>query len=310
MGIAEYLILALGLAGTIWWWRRGGFRCDWKLLPRETLLIEDAKSPAMLMVAAAGLLVFGALAAIAAQQVIGTGPVPADPQGAEVCRVVTQQGQGLAVVYGLTVPAALMAFFLLRQDDEVFDKSSWKGRRLVVGAFKLIGLGVTATVIALACGLLIKQGLALAGVPSPQVAHSTLSILRRLAQLSGDTPGVDEARLWQFGLIASAVIGAPIVEEVMYRGFLQRAIRGSLHGGGGFSLKSARWMAIAISGAVFAALHIGVVPIAALAVALPQLFVLSMLLGLAYERSGRIVVPIVMHAMFNLVSVSLTLMTA
>ena len=69
-------------------------------------------------------------------------------------------------------------------------------------------------------------------------------------------------------------------------------------------MPSAAWIAIVITAAIFAAMHAlpgekskaGPVPW----IAVPGLFVLAVGMGLAYERTKRLAVPIVMHGMFNL----------
>jgi membrane protease YdiL (CAAX protease family) len=52
-----------------------------------------------------------------------------------------------------------------------------------------------------------------------------------------------------------------------------------------------RWLAVVITSVIFAVVH-------PLWMA-PLIFVLSICLGYAYERTGNLWVPIVMHALFN-----------
>ena len=54
---------------------------------------------------------------------------------------------------------------------------------------------------------------------------------------------------------------------------------------------SMRWLAVVITSVVFAIIH----PLWTA----PLIFLLSLCLGYAYERTGSLWVPIVMHAMFN-----------
>jgi hypothetical protein len=53
----------------------------------------------------------------------------------------------------------------------------------------------------------------------------------------------------------------------------------------------ARWLAVIITSLVFAIIH----PLWTA----PMIFLLSLCLGYAYERTGSLWVPIIMHAMFN-----------
>jgi CAAX protease family protein len=84
-----------------------------------------------------------------------------------------------------------------------------------------------------------------------------------------------------------AGILAPVVEELVFRGYLYPV----------FKRYFRMPVAIVLSSAIFAAIHLNVA-------ALPPLFVLALCLAAAYEESGSLVVPIAMHAMFNVVSLS------
>lgn len=97
---------------------------------------------------------------------------------------------------------------------------------------------------------------------------------------------------WTWAIICSSVIGAPIVEEVIYRGFLQSAV---------LRVIGKPWPAIFITSAIFAAAHLGAVPSHALAI----LFFLSIAMGLAFERTKSLGVPIVMHIGFNAANVAM-----
>ncbi|MFM7509928.1 MAG: lysostaphin resistance A-like protein [Actinomycetota bacterium] len=83
------------------------------------------------------------------------------------------------------------------------------------------------------------------------------------------------------------VVGAPVVEELFYRGLLLGALR------------KRRWPAViaaAVSGAVFAAMHFQPLQF-------PGLFVLGTILALLVLRTGRLGSAIVAHATFNAVTV-------
>ncbi len=87
---------------------------------------------------------------------------------------------------------------------------------------------------------------------------------------------------------------APLLEEVMYRGLVQQVLR---------QLGVRPWPAIVLTSAAFAAMHWSI----ASPHALVPLFVLSLGFGWAYERSGRLLAPFVMHALFNLGNLLLAL---
>ncbi|NLZ05601.1 MAG: CPBP family intramembrane metalloprotease [Phycisphaerae bacterium] len=84
-----------------------------------------------------------------------------------------------------------------------------------------------------------------------------------------------------------AVVVAPLVEEMIFRGLFQTVLRSYL---------ARPWPAIFLTSALFAVVH-GDKP------HWPALFVLSIGLGYAYEKSGSLFRPIFMHAMFNGVAI-------
>jgi membrane protease YdiL (CAAX protease family) len=83
-------------------------------------------------------------------------------------------------------------------------------------------------------------------------------------------------------LFLMAIVFQPIVEEVIFRGYIYPTFKG-------WSGMVASALATSL---LFAAVHMT-------ATALPLLFVLALLLTLAYEWSGSILVPITMHMAFN-----------
>lgn len=106
-----------------------------------------------------------------------------------------------------------------------------------------------------------------------------------------------QADAWVWAMVAGAVIGAPIVEELTFRVFVQgAAVRLlAITVGAGRRPVAVAWIAAAITSGVWTATHLG----SASPVAMPGLFVLGLGLGMAYERTRRLGVPIAMHAAFN-----------
>jgi membrane protease YdiL (CAAX protease family) len=84
-------------------------------------------------------------------------------------------------------------------------------------------------------------------------------------------------------IIILAVVIAPVVEEMLFRGLIQTTVR---------SYSRRPWLAIAITAALFAGVH-------ANGTHWPALFVLALGLGYSYEKSGSLFRPIFMHALFN-----------
>lgn len=110
--------------------------------------------------------------------------------------------------------------------------------------------------------------------------------LVRLHTMLGILPELNVG--WQAVVIVSAVILAPLVEELIFRGLMQSMLRRVI----------GPWGAILASTGIFAFLHFGQG-----AQAIPALLLLSVVLGYNYERTGRLVAPIAIHMLFNLVMI-------
>lgn len=96
-------------------------------------------------------------------------------------------------------------------------------------------------------------------------------------------------------VIAIAVVAAPVTEEVIFRGVLFRSLAD----------RFGPWTGIVTSAAIFAAIHTEVLTSQPLALA--GLFVIGGVLAYAYQRTGRLAVPIIGHAAFNAASLGLAL---
>lgn len=154
----------------------------------------------------------------------------------------------------------------------------WKDGPVGLGAMLLV-----APVLVALMALAPKVVHLVTGEWPDNVAHEGLKLM--LAE-SGSP--------WAWVLIACAVVVAPILEELIYRGFLQSAlVRGCDAAGVN------RWLGVIGASALFAGVHAGTVPPHGLAI----LFVLGTCFGVAFERTGRLGVPIVMHALFNAANV-------
>lgn len=87
---------------------------------------------------------------------------------------------------------------------------------------------------------------------------------------------------WIVLLVVVVVIGAPLVEELMYRGVLQTSIERTLN-------PTAAWLIVA---AWFALVHMSLVEI-------PGLFAFALVLGYQRRRTGRLGLCMITHAAFN-----------
>lgn len=88
-------------------------------------------------------------------------------------------------------------------------------------------------------------------------------------------------------IMVTTIVLVPACEELLFRGLLQSVIRSYVKG---------PWIAITLGSMIFAAAHYDPMH-------WPALFVLSMCIGYSYEKSGSILRPIFIHAMFNAVSI-------
>ncbi len=83
-------------------------------------------------------------------------------------------------------------------------------------------------------------------------------------------------------LVLVVVVGAPLVEELAYRGLLQ----------GAFTRRLSDWLGVLIVAAWFAIVHFQPIEI-------PGLFVVGLILGVCALRTGRLGLGVITHLAFN-----------
>jgi membrane protease YdiL (CAAX protease family) len=93
-------------------------------------------------------------------------------------------------------------------------------------------------------------------------------------------------------ILINAAVVAPVFEEMMFRGLFQTMIR---------SIIVKPWISISLSSIIFTAVHIN-------ASHWPALLVLAFTLGYAYEKSGSLLRPIIIHAIFNAAAIIAVMM--
>ena len=98
--------------------------------------------------------------------------------------------------------------------------------------------------------------------------------------------------------ITMAVLLAPVLEELVFRGALHQGLR---H-------RAGFWPAALMSSGVFAAVHLEVVMSSP--VFLVQLFLLGVLFAWLLERTGNLAAPILAHLVFNAISMGLALLAS
>jgi uncharacterized protein len=146
------------------------------------------------------------------------------------------------------------------------------------GKWQDIGIGVA---VALAVQLLVLPGVAYLLRPllgEPEVSGPVEDLL-------------DKAHGLAFaGLILSVAVGAPIVEELFFRGLLLRSLRRRLPD----------WAAVAASAVAFGIAHGSALPMDAVLLVMISLTVFGAILAVLAIRTGRLGPSIVTHAGFNL----------
>lgn len=224
-------------------------------------------------------------------------------------------GQGLPAVFGAADQAGLPVETLSENAlrDQALMMATGVLFALVAGGVMMYLLGaksdkdglrirasdlpVGLAAIALSVPLLVVASLAatwvyekMHGAAPDMVAHDTLrTIIDNQQQPSA----------WV--MVAVVVIAVPIVEELMFRAFLQSAL---------LRLFGSAWAAIIVTSGVFVAMHLAMTEAGDMFVpwhALPTLVALSLAMGVAFERTKRIGVPMAMHIAFNAVNVALAL---
>ncbi len=155
------------------------------------------------------------------------------------------------------------------------------------GFWKLAWLGVVAGVSVIPLMILVNVGVQEMGVTlfdaeRPKEGHELLKML------------INAPTLWNYIFIGlSAVVIAPVVEEVMFRGMVQGNLR-----------PRGRGTAIAVSAIVFALVHVSSVPWQVL----PALALLGVMLSLMFERTGVIWPGMIAHATFNLCNLAMAIL--
>jgi len=94
---------------------------------------------------------------------------------------------------------------------------------------------------------------------------------------------------WKVLVTVSVVVFAPLAEEMFFRGLVQSMLRRYL---------GRPWLAVALTSAAFAAMHLQYWH------TMPALFALGIALGYNYERCGRLYPAILIHALFNAVNLA------
>lgn len=176
----------------------------------------------------------------------------------------------------------------------------------VSDAWKGLGGLIVVLPLCIAVGTVVALVAKLMQAEPERVAHSALRdiVAHRHAWHS-----------WVKSLMA--VLGASVMEELVYRVFLQSAIitalarlRNGQVGTQSIARASDVFWGIALSSVAFVLPHAGILGGPANWNALPSLAILGVGLGVLYERTRSPLAPIVMHAGFNAINIAAALLTS
>lgn len=133
--------------------------------------------------------------------------------------------------------------------------------------------------------------LAIAAIPAVAVVNIVVSSFKGAPldnpQMDLLNPGQLSAGPILLTLFAAGLV-APIVEEVVFRGFFYGWLR----------TRYGQWVSMAVSAGLFSMLH-------GIAILIPALFVVGLMLAWIYEKSGSLWPAIVMHSAFNCIMLGL-----
>ncbi len=275
MWTSAALIWPLGLAALLVCAWRGRLRAD----ALRGAPVRDVGLTGSDLVVALALMILGKLLV----NVVVLWWVGVDESGVPLTRT-TLQYMGLVVVGQALGQGPAVGWLLWRAwgaDRGWRTLGLWPPRGVGAGVLGLlVALPVVMSVL-LATAMI---GYALAGDPPPRVGHDLLKTLQESDSAAGTAL-----------LLFSAVVIAPVLEELVYRGLLQTGLVSAT----GWRL---RWPAILVTSLIFTVVHGTVVW-----QALPGLFVLSLILGWLYERTGSLWPCVTTHAGFNAMNIALLL---
>lgn len=261
------LVSAAALLGVLWW--------------RDVLRPGSFKRNGLRKTGDLGALVwlFGAIATFLLSQlggaiaVAGLG-VKGDGMGLREHGLLAMASYGI----GITTVGVLLSLFRRASPSAEGITPRWKDLGWGVLAFAIM-----MPIVMSASQVFVWLAWAVERWYPDRIAHKTLQAI------------VDEPRNpWTWVVAIGAAVGAPIVEEFVYRVCLQGAL---------VRATKRAWVSIAVVSTLFALSHWGAVPWHAML----TLGVLGASIGVAYERTKRLAVPITIHVLFNVYNIAMAL---
>jgi membrane protease YdiL (CAAX protease family) len=217
----------------------------------------------------------------------------------------------LAMLAATYIPATIFAAFLILfrlADLHDFTTFTWPAVEAQFASYAVMLVVLAAALPQISCRSLAQLGLrapqfrdvvwGTGGAITMIVAAAATGALQEwLFHLKADEVQVQILRSVHgsivIGFVAAACVAAPILEELMFRGFILN----------GLLRYMPAWLSIVLSGAVFGSVHYQPGNLGALI----PLAVGGMVLGFVYYRSGSLVASMMTHALFNTFTVVLVL---
>ena len=205
-------------------------------------------------------------------------------------QIIGVQAQGWVVIYSMYFACFSLFFYTSCLSDATTRESIWpsaqvhKLQSFYFGALSLL-IGYP---LVIAIGQFVRMiQISVFGIPEvDQIAVEAL-------KLSLDYPLM--SALMMFGVVCIV----PIAEEVLFRGYLQGWMRGYLQ----------PKYAIILTSIIFSAFHYSFKQGWSNIELLLSLLILSMILGILYEKQRTLWAPIGLHMAFNLINAALLIMT-
>lgn len=199
--------------------------------------------------------------------------------------------KGWMVIYSLTFACLALFFYTAKLTDRGTCKALWqKDSEKKLRAFfaGIAGFLVAyPLVIAVGQSIHLVMSVAFSIKPTDQVVISVLKLSMHYPVMSTF-------------MVIGVVCLVPIAEELLFRGYLQGWMRRYLNPGG----------AIVMTSMIFAGFHFSIRQGWSNVELLTSLFILSLFLGVLYEKNRTLWAPIGLHMIFNAFNVSLVYWSA
>jgi uncharacterized protein len=156
-----------------------------------------------------------------------------------------------------------------------------------LSCFHDFGTALSAWVISFPLIICVNQTLEWIVTHIFHVAHSPEQLAVQFLKMTFGHP-----LLFLLALL-SIVVLAPLVEEILFRGFLQSFIRQHL----------GRKQAIVMTSLLFSLFHYSPEQKMSNLTIVGSLFIFSLFLGFVYEKRGSLLAPIALHSLFNTLNV-------